>query len=69
VVESELSQERAFHMTMEITERGTGDSPAGPNQALERTAQSRFRFEFRVGLRVLVDASPGFPGLSLSLIR
>jgi hypothetical protein len=69
VVVSEQSQERAFHMRMEITEFGREGSPAGPNQALERTAQSRFGFEFRVGPSALADASPGSPGLSLSLIR
>jgi hypothetical protein len=69
VVVSEQSQERAFHMRMEITECGAGDSPAGPNQALERTAQSRFSFEFRDNPGAFADASPGFPGLSLSLIR
>jgi hypothetical protein len=40
-----------------------------PNQALERTAQSRFSVEFRVSPRALAVARPGFPGLSLSLIR
>jgi hypothetical protein len=37
--------------------------------ALQRTAQSRFSSGFRVGPSVLAVARPGFPGLSLSLIR